>query len=479
MYDGDFTSRQVDIARSRSLSATRQLFQEAPRWIHRTVHKYYFVDVTTLRGSTSIDFTIPPFGDTTGDDDNHVGQPYLLYVPLAFAPIQKLADVSLRDEAQRSIPALNIDSERELTATLLLNAWSDLLQTPVDRLQDVARETTTLLTASGSPAAREAVSKLALIAQSRVHSRTEAQWIMSQSRLFLGGAIIYGVLQDARPGQRRVLKISYLTSAPLTVSLRLVGERLGLLSTQLLLPDLPAANCRSYHLELLAPEGMRFRSARLEAVTDQVQTLDTLEDTATSRAHLYVSNHATATGVPSVYARFAMRADNGPWLRYAFLMGILASSLIALTGALLETIKADSSGGLVGAALVVLTAIPPLFLARPSIHPIGAQLLAGVRLALILLSALATLFAWELLANPSLESSTGHSFRIDLFEWRWRLSLTMAGITFYIGLNFIPWIWIPIRRRLKEVNQRLKEWIEERRVQRRKRAVVESRPTRR
>jgi hypothetical protein len=369
MLASPIPSDQTDISRSRTLSVTRQLFQEAPRWIHRTVHKYHFVDVTTLKGSASIDFTIPPFGPPPDGTAPAILDPSLLYVPLAFAPIQKLADVSLRDESQRSIPALNIDSERELTAIILLNAWSELLGKPVDVLEDVARQTNILLTESGSVAARRAVSRLEQIATAELHDGAEAEWIMSQSRLFLGGAIIYGVLQDALPGQRRVLKISYQTSAPLKASFRLVGERIGLLSTQLLLPDLPTANCRSYHLELLAPEGMRFRSALLEAVADHVETLDTLEDTATSRAHLYVSaDQRTTLYSSSVYARFEMRADNGPWLRYALLMGILGSALIWLTGALLESIRANGSGGFVGGALIVLTAIPPLFLARPSIH---------------------------------------------------------------------------------------------------------------
>ena len=469
-----------DISRSKSLSATRLLFQEAPQWIHRSVHKYRFVDLTTLMGSASIDFTIPSFGEPPGSDSDSDGtmHPQLLYVPLAFAPTQKLADVSLRDESQRAIPALNIDSERQLTATLLLNAWSDLLRQPVDQLKDIASATSTLLCATGTGQAREAVSKLEAIARAQLQDSAEAEWIMSQSRLFLGGAIIYGVLQDALPGQRRVLKISYLTPAPLKASLRLVGERLGLLATQLLLPDLPAANCRSYHLELIAPEGMRFQSALLEAASDHVQVLDRLEDTATLRAHLYVAQQATRPGSPAVYARFAMRADNGPWLRYAFLMGILASGLISLTGALLESIRVSTSGGFVGGALVVLTAIPPLFLARPSIHPIGAQLLAGVRFALILLSALATLVAWELLANPSLSMRKGSWDGLDLFTWRWRITLTMLGITAYIGLSFVPWVWLPARRRLSHAQLRLRQSFEDRRL-RAVRRMSDSRATRR
>jgi hypothetical protein len=472
------STTHADISRSTSLPATRLLFQEAPKWIHRSVHKYHFVDLTTLRGTASIDFTVPPFGEPPSDADNDPVETQLLYVPLAFAPTQKLADVSLRDEGQRSIPALNIDSERELTAFMLLNAWADLLGKPVDQLQDVARETNILLNGNGGPEARHAVARLDSIAQTQVKDGAEASWIISQSRLFLGGAIIYGVLQDALPGQRRILKISYLTPAPLKATFRLAGERLGLLATQLLLPDLPVANCRSYHLELLAPEGMRFQSALLEAIGQRVETLDRLDDTATARAHLYVADRAKTPESPSVYARFAMRADNGPWLRYAFLMGILASGLILLTGSLMETIKAEGSGGFVGGGLVVLTAIPPLFLARPSIHPIGAQLLAGVRIALILLSTLATLVAWELLANPTLTPARGHAAGLDMFRWRWRIAFAMIGLTAYIGLNFVPWLRLSATRRLADVGRKSKQWRDKYRLRRARAAHSGSRVTR-
>lgn len=463
MLDSPRASADDDILRSQSLRATRSLFQYAPRWIHRSVNKYHYVDIVTLRGTTSIDFTVPPFGpNSIGDSESQ-----LLYVPLAFVPDQKLASVDLRDERQQSIPALNRDSERELTAAMLLSAWSDLLKTPVEELTEIARETKTLLAPDGNATARNAVENLEKIARDeRIADRAEGQWLLSQSRLFLGGSIIYGVLQDAHPGQRRILKISYLTSAPINASFRIVGERLGLLATQLLLPDLPAASCRSYHLEFAAPEGMRFRSALLDVAAPRINTLDRLEDCATSLAHLYVSNHASNSDPPAVYARLTMRADNGPWLRYAFLIALIGTGLIWLTSTLLDSIHVYSAGGLVGAALVALTGIPPLFLARPSIHPISAQLLAGVRFALVLLSLLAIVVAWALLTNPSLSAGGVHMANIDLFAWRWRISAAMSAITAYIGANFLPWLWGPFRKRLDRLGQRWKQWRERRRLQR-------------
>src|SRR5664280_515322 len=116
-----------ELSTCHTLTATRELLQFAPRWIHRNVTKFEFADVHMLRGQTSIDFSVPSFDPAVDERGAPQVQASRLHVPLAFVPHGKLARIDLRDESNRAIPALNLREERELTLAIMFAVWSELL----------------------------------------------------------------------------------------------------------------------------------------------------------------------------------------------------------------------------------------------------------------------------------------------------------------------------------------------------------------
>jgi hypothetical protein len=204
------------------LAVTFSLIFRGSELRHRQVLKLIPIDHATMRYQVSLDFTIP---HAPANSKDPVAP--RIYVPVAIVPKRILGEVDLKDDWGRSLPAVNRDRECQLTCNFLVLFWlinyvdpltktpnpaatevdlppqvSELLLRIIELEPDAAIEHLTTFKAEWQASWKDTV-------------RHEAQGTLySIIELLASQAMLYAVLQEARLGTRRVVKLGVTVQSP-------------------------------------------------------------------------------------------------------------------------------------------------------------------------------------------------------------------------------------------------------------------------
>lgn len=171
-------------------------------------------------------------------------------------------------------------------------------------------------------------------------------------------------------------------------------QRLGLRPTPIHYPLPGIGSCRSYHIEVPAPEGLEIHDGLVMAWREMGASRDLQARSRcgpSRRAHLHV--HSASQGA---LGRLATRIRPSPagWLRVAALSSATIGFLLAvgawsgiLNEVLLEHPPSLRSG--VAGLLLGVPGILAVLLVRTGEHPLTSRLLLGIRVLLVLSAGLA------------------------------------------------------------------------------------------
>jgi hypothetical protein len=365
--------------------------------VHRRVLKIEAIDAVVLRHSMSVDFTVPTVDTSSADR---------LLVPLAFVPKRVFGNVDIRDESGKSLPALNRDQGLALTLELVLQWWlarhkriagvegrsRSLYQSVRSELerQGLVPWLEEIVTSDKKNALRE-IPRCADRASATLDTCQDSENFLKLANLFARRGLVFGVLQDYSPGERRVVRFcfedanSYLAHANGSwVRRRIRGVARSLIEavggTLWRLPPIPHADVKSVHIELTVPPGLVAEDAvLLTGGTDRSEptiVLDESTEQRLTRTFLY-TNDATARS--GSRAEFLLAAAPRGWIRSAAFATALVfvASLACLWG--IKTLQGLNHATVAASAFLAIAAVAAVYLARPLEHPLTTERLGAAR----------------------------------------------------------------------------------------------------
>ena len=270
--------------------AARPLIADPKAWINRRVETVELLGREEVRRRVSIDFTL------TAEEQEELEIPDGVAVPISALTKQPRRNFDLRDEAGDATPVLGREQNGLLAHAAVLEAALNAL--PSEPSDDAFARLSAELAAIvyGTPAA--AYEALAAFAASAEEDELRgAVWrdadCRSLLRLLVDNYVLFAIVPAGGPA-RRILKYGYSEDFP-APERRSVREALAGLAESALSPDrrlfaieAPGAyRARSFHMEIVIPEELRFDIA---ALTD-VNTGDDLGERAVDvgRAALYAT----------------------------------------------------------------------------------------------------------------------------------------------------------------------------------------------
>ena len=386
----------------------------APKlWIHRRVEEITYLDAVSSRRRISLDFTVPPGLDVTGQRQ--------IYVPLTQFSKTPLTRFDLLTETGRAIPMLTASENARLSTSVLLALAR--LERP-ELLDSVAEAYIPLLVRAINEGDRN-------LALDRIFDeRVEVGRVLSGNVAFRTLAlemarnfILYLPVGARDAGSRRIVKFAYdaAEAAPAPES---VVERLGwrAVEDQFLIAN--GGGAQSCHLEPVAPEGMRVAGGSFAGRQNGVDQADRLDRTG-RRVHFHLSDLDRSLAVATVNLRARSRLLGGA----AFFAWLSSLGLAFIWWRVRQIEKSGS----VDPAVVVLAVLPGIlsaYLTRPDEHETVSLFLDGVR-AVASLSALIALAAALMLFG----GFNDHALRVSLFVAAAASAVLAAGMTFSWAQN--------------------------------------------
>jgi hypothetical protein len=348
------------------------------RWIHRRVESKSFLDEVRMLHRTSLDFTIPQADLPALSTDRSIR-----LVPLLLLSKTKLRRFDLRDEQGRALPALSLQQNARIAAECLAALYELACGqaapklTPATRVIDLLTE----LVRANPPEAEEARNQLLLGGESVLADHAAA--IRAHGPLstlitdFTPGFLLMTLLA-AKPGDRRVIKLSYVqTFKPVVHSqvfrrwFREFGRWIGWLEHSLELYPSGIGSAQSYHFELDMPTDLLIQTAVLRRSRPTPEVLD--RERCVILTHLNAAEQDRGAAA-SVEIQFRLRAS---MLWPGFLISAATTVLLAF-GTLL---RGTGFHPQLDPASALLVALPALFAAFTiaTEHRLTRRLAAGAR----------------------------------------------------------------------------------------------------
>lgn len=423
-----------------------RLLIEWSKWVHRRVETIHFVSADTYRRQVSVDLTLPeallsPL--TSGDGQE------LHFAPLTLLKKRPLTNFDLRDEAGKAMPLLTKQRNGLLAGALLSGMASAVVSPPLKAEHgehpppDIERALLDLALSPGdqpklgeqllSPSAAESSASKAW----RDALLDEPQFLEFGRMLALNYLVVVPLCGPS--GTRRVLKLAYdeppqsaAGISPRDNPVRRVA-RMGLgfvlgesfgprarprrrpgalrrglgIRSEVRAIKVPAAGYgSSYHLELVAPEGLNITRGVLVPIRRGVAAKSAIRILAASRrrTQLYFpSGHGMRLGSSGGAALVHLRPTPATLVRASALLSFF-TTLLLLFVALQWKSLAGSSGALPGLLLIVPAGLAAL-ITRSGEDAVTTRLLWGIRLAAISAALCAYVAAALLVAGRSCHSA--------------------------------------------------------------------------
>jgi hypothetical protein len=336
-------------------------------WIHRRVEHVSYIDERSAHRRISIDFEVPA---------SVTEIPAPVYLPVAQFAKGKLTNFSIRDSSGRSLPMLTAEQNGHLSSALLLAMakfyGGDLIDSIVERYVPVL--------VMGPQSERD-------LAWDRVfqkgtgvgtHLLSQAPFV-AVARDLARNFVLYLPVSKREAGKRRIVKLAFDSGrAPLSVRDSGFRALLGWKAADDSFEVPLAGYCRSYHFELDAPPEMEITQGAFYCSRDSPTGSVLIGDRVKvpcARAHF---NLARADRLPGrVFVSLRVRTTD--LLAAVALLSALNAVVLLFVRLRLHHFIADkTSDGLVAALLVVPSALIG-YITRPSVHPVLAGFLSGIR----------------------------------------------------------------------------------------------------
>lgn len=385
----------------------RQLYAlllHTEQWAHRRVEQIEFVDEDTIRRQVSIDLTVPVLAGA------QAGEPVL--VPLTLLRKRPLAVFDLRDEDGRALPMLTrAQNQRLATGVLSLAVEIALGQPAPDELVERLAKLT-----GAPPEAAEAELEGIL---NHPHLHDVADRRLRRLAADLAHANLLLVALPA--GQRRIVKFAYQEEIVEGVSgdARTVSAQLGWQATPFTLPVPALGDTESYHLSVLAPDGLMIARSQLLDLHDG-RPLGAAQSAVQRAAH-----RAAGLGRETQAAlRVELRSRHGGLLG-ASMLATLACALLVSVGALMLRQLLDHTES--SAALLLLApGVVSAYLVRPEEHRLLSRMLRGSRQLVVLSGLCSFLSALSLIAGLPERALFWTWFVSSLLAWLAALGVWLA-----------------------------------------------------
>jgi hypothetical protein len=450
-------------------------FVNEPLWVVRHVETLEMRGVPGYgRRRLTVDLALPEERAAAVHRD---GDDSLYCIPIArLSKEAPVAFIDLLDEAGHSIPLLTRDENARISSLALQAAVRRVCGMSDD--EDLPEQVTLGVEALDLPRPipdyfavifREATTDLASERSKEVPDR-----LFRVTNQLVENSYLWTALKG-RPGDRRVIKISYtieirLPSFParraklitptlagvelpttaldggidVTQSVRSLRARLaariGWDSIDLLVPDPVVQDPTSYHLQVSAPAGL---------LVDRIEFSPSVGDPQidpksfyVQGEHLYLPWARLDRAVP---LSISMRVERAGFLNLSMLSAAIICATLWLYQASSHAIENSGDKGTSAAAvLLVIPALLVLFATRPSDeHPLASVLLSGIRVAMLLIG-LTTAAAAAAIAGVRPAGSLASSMIVYAV-----VESSLAGV---VG---IAWIgsWTPLRRMAERVRR--------------------------
>lgn len=361
-------------------------------WIHRRVESITFSSATTMRRKCSIDFDVHPALPTL------ISNPKAKLVPVANLEKRNLVRLDVRNESGAAIPVLTTEENSELSIVILHESLKSLIPELRDKIDlDQLRSIVKLPTGEASWRSVNFMSSFSNeIEQLKVSAEDKSRISNATRSLldFFAKSFLLVVIFEAEFGERRIVKLAY--DQPVN------DQSNDSWSTRLLCWlgwkdrlydfDTPsAADCQSFHLELICPDGLTLRDWSVKS--SPTPTIIIADSRETRTAHLHYENPRGN----SLIADASYGLSRNGWLKRSMIVGTLISLVMlacALRGPTVFPERPNSAAVLMG-----LVALAAALLVRGNDHPMGAQMLKGLTFLTFVIIALPAVGAMALLFN--------------------------------------------------------------------------------
>jgi hypothetical protein len=364
--------------------AARAFLLDPDGWTSRHVEHFDFVDDVFLRRRLTVDLQLPERGGSLGRLDSE----RLYMVPaVVLRKDRPVSELDLCNEAGRSLPLLTRAENAAISGEAVVSAAEKLAGGQIPK-QFAAR--IRAVAANRPHAARQAYEQHASSASEAALRRILAHPQGPALDRFINRMIDHSVVWvplRGRPGQRRLVKLSYV-EPPEELQYKL-SVRFGLrpASMWILTPSIPESG--SYHLQVLCPQGVEVYD--LEPVgRSVVRPGEQREYDAkpTPRgAHIYINS---IRGEGEFAISLSLRIKRALYIGTA----TLASAFIALllAGLALCTTQLAADPEALVPILLVAPALLVVFAIRRE-HPMVTTMLSGIRLLVLAAGVLPVLSA--------------------------------------------------------------------------------------
>jgi hypothetical protein len=371
-------------------------------WVHRISETISCVGIRRVRRQVRVEMEILE-GFVTKDPGSGID---VALVPLLFISKTALVALDCVDESGATLATLTSDESAFVSWSALMAATeADLGRQPSPSLADKLR---TVAWGSATDASRT-LSELA----SGVSGDSDDWHLLSRgySAKLVGdladNTLLLLVLPDVAP-RRRIATVSYDEPFGDRSERHSLSVRMGWRPARTLIPVPAVSNCRSYDVEVEAPDGLEVAKAVLVASRKNGTPRIDPQTNAANRVHLELSR-VDPGSVGQVDVN--LRAPRDGFLTAACISSVLSAVLVVMAACISQRITTLVSNA--DAMVALLLAIPAYMLAnlaRTGEHAMVSRLLSGARGAM-LLSALSLYAA----AGAVVLSISGTAFSVTLY----------------------------------------------------------------
>lgn len=341
-----------------------ELIRSADEHRYRAVHKIQILNETSYRWSVSLDFRVPK---------SHKSEEPL-FVPLHSVPIAQLSEVDLRAENAEALPAVTRRYEFNLLSSVCMVLWAEAFDALPDANQ---HELLRAIVWYRREKAEAAMQRLATVRPQDWDQDENQVRLWKALTEFSCNGVICAVLQDAKPGDRRIVKMAYTVVQPREAygplgqrALQAVLRNCGLATETVDIPSSDIASYYSVHYQVQAPSGLAFTSGSfIDAKTGRELSRPSRRvPSGSTLAHLYSDPSAAEDNktAEDPVARLRMYPDSNGVFRRAVSTAWWLAWAVAAAALLLPIIQSRSHGsevgagflaGAVGVSAVVLTSV--------------------------------------------------------------------------------------------------------------------------
>jgi hypothetical protein len=362
-----------------------------PDWVHRHVETVEVVDELIVRRQVTIDLSLPwqPHAKVA-----HLGDSAVYFMPIL--PLRKIPaarTIDMRDEAGDALPLLTRTENAAISAEAMVCAARTMagqsLPRPLERrLHRIAADDP-----SAARRAWEDPLNLSAGVRDRIRSSGNYRRFLRVVHSAVGSSLLWVGL-EGRPGQRRVLKLTYEEEVGLETGwLGRMAMVLGWTGVKLRLELPHTRDASSYHFQLAAPEQLDVRAIGAQGILRDRDGEAIDPNIVISRPAGHYHAREVSAGVLE-WMDVVLRVDRRGFVTTAMIASILIASLLTI----FSTYSTDVASHEEVSAAVLL--IGPAALTALAVdlrgRGLSARLLSGVRYAVITSASLSALGATTL-----------------------------------------------------------------------------------